>query len=83
MKNDKRKLRQQDLFVFNKQTIVIDDLNTDGIILDIGGGGEGIIGQLKGSQVVAIDTDRDELLEAADGPLKIVMDATQLAFLDK
>jgi ubiquinone/menaquinone biosynthesis C-methylase UbiE len=82
MKKDKRKLRQQDLFMFNKQTIVIDDFNTDGYLLDIGGGGEGVIGQLKGSQVVAIDTNRDELLEAADGPLKIVMDATQLAFLD-
>ena len=33
--------------------------------------------------VVAIDSNRDELLEAADGPLKIVMDATRLEFLDE
>ncbi|TFF89622.1 MAG: methyltransferase domain-containing protein, partial [Promethearchaeota archaeon] len=57
------------------------DLN--GRILDIGGGGEGVIGQLKGAQVVAIDLRADELMEAADGDyLKVIMDAKQLKFLD-
>jgi len=55
----------------------------DGFILDIGGGGEGVIGQLKGKDVVAIDFRKDELLEAADGPLKIIMDARDLKFLDE
>lgn len=54
-----------------------------GFILDIGGGGEGVIGQLKGQDVVAIDFKEDELLEAADGPLKIIMDARDLKFLDE
>jgi len=45
--------------------------------LDIGGGGEGVIGQMKGKQVIAIDPNRRELEEAADGPLKIVMDARE------
>ena len=37
-------------------------------ILDIGGGGEGIIGKLKGEQVVAIDPNKRELEEAARRP---------------
>ena len=35
-----------------------------GKILDIGGGGEGIIGRLYGPQVIAIDYRQDELDEA-------------------
>ena len=70
------------LFFFEKQEVAIDDLDFEGHILDIGGGGEGVIGHLKGEQVVAIDPNRRELEEAAPGPLKIVMDATDLQFLD-
>lgn len=55
----------------------------DGFILDIGGGGEGVIGQLMGNSVVAIDFREEELLEAAEGPLKIIMDARELKFLDE
>ncbi len=51
-------------------------------MLDIGGGGEGVIGQLASRQVIAIDLSARELLGAPDGPLKIVMDATDLKFLD-
>jgi ubiquinone/menaquinone biosynthesis C-methylase UbiE len=51
--------------------------------LDIGGGGEGVIGQLKGKQVVAIDLIKRELEDAPGEPLiKIVMDARDLKFLD-
>jgi ubiquinone/menaquinone biosynthesis C-methylase UbiE len=53
-----------------------------GYILDIGGGGEGIIGQMKPAQVIAIDLSKRELEDAPAGPLKIVMDATDLKFLD-
>lgn len=35
-----------------------------GSILDIGGGGEGVIGLLYGSQVTAIDNRQEELDEA-------------------
>ena len=35
-----------------------------GSILDIGGGGEGVIGRLYGRQVVAIDNRQEELDEA-------------------
>jgi len=65
-------------------TIDISNVELKGRILDIGGGGEGIIGQLKGERVVAIDLHESELLEAAPGEyLKIVMDAKELKFLNE
>lgn len=70
------------LFFLEKQELVVEELDASGYILDIGGGGEGIIGRLKGQQVIAIDSNRRELEEAPAGPLKIVMDATQLQLLD-
>lgn len=54
----------------------------NGKILDIGGGGEGVIGRLYTNQVVAIDIRQDELDEAPTGFEKILMDATQLDFKD-
>ena len=41
--------------------IDLSNIELKGRILDIGGGGEGIIGQLKGKQVVAIDRRESEL----------------------
>lgn len=70
-------------FFLEKQEVVVNDFEASGFILDIGGGGEGIIGQLKGNLVVAIDPNQRELEEAPAGPLKIVMDARELLFLDK
>jgi len=69
-------------YEFEPVQLEVKDFESDGFILDIGGGGEGVIGRLKGKQVVAIDIRQDELEEAADGPLKIVMDARELKFLD-
>jgi SAM-dependent methyltransferase len=67
-----------------KLEVAVPDFRADGFILDIGGGGEGVIAQLKGKQVVAVDLSKREL-EAAPGEplLKIVMDARDLKFLDK
>jgi ubiquinone/menaquinone biosynthesis C-methylase UbiE len=64
------------------EEISVKDFEAQGYVLDVGGGGEGVIGQLKGAQVIAIDPNRRELEEAAPGPLKIVMDARELQFLD-
>ncbi len=66
-----------------RQSYRVEDFTASGLILDIGGGGEGIIGRIKGPQVVAIDLNRRELAEAPPGPLKIVMDATEMKFLDQ
>lgn len=73
---------QNRIFRLEQQHVVIDDFQADGFILDIGGGGEGVIGQLKGAQVVAIDVFARELAEAPEGPLKVIMDARELKFLD-
>jgi ubiquinone/menaquinone biosynthesis C-methylase UbiE len=70
------------MYTFKQQEVVVDDFDAEGYILDIGGGGEGIIGQLKGHQVIAIDINKRELEEAPSGPLKIVMDARDLKFVD-
>jgi hypothetical protein len=51
-----------------------------GRILDIGGGGEGVIGQAAGPNVFAVDCLLQELQEAPPGPQKIVMDARKLGF---
>jgi SAM-dependent methyltransferase len=64
-------------------TVNMPDFPASGLILDIGGGGEGIIAQVKGKQVVAIDLIKRELEEAPGNPLlEIVMDARDLKFLD-
>jgi ubiquinone/menaquinone biosynthesis C-methylase UbiE len=42
-----------------------------------------VIGRLKGSQVVAIDLFSWGLRRTPPGPLKLVMDATELKFLDE
>lgn len=52
----------------------------EGKILDIGGGGEGIIGRIYTNQVIAIDNRQDEIDEAPDCCTKILMDATDLKF---
>jgi ubiquinone/menaquinone biosynthesis C-methylase UbiE len=65
-----------------KQKIEISKFRLNGKILDIGGGGEGIIELYKGEQVVAIDRSKRELEEAPENTsLKIVMDAKELKFL--
>lgn len=58
------------------------DFDASGYILDIGGGGEGIIGRMKPQQAVAIDLYKEELLQAPPGFLKIVMDASDMKFVD-
>jgi SAM-dependent methyltransferase len=70
------------VYVIEAQEVTLADFPAEGFILDIGGGGEGIIGQLKGTQVVAIDPIQRELAESPAGPLKIVMDGSDLKFLD-
>ena len=73
----------EQMFALEIQHVEVADFPVTGWILDVGGGGEGVIGKLKGDRVVAIDNRKDELEEAPEGPLKIVMDATDLQFLDE
>jgi ubiquinone/menaquinone biosynthesis C-methylase UbiE len=64
------------------QTVRVEEFGITGRILDIGGGGEGIIGRVNGGIVVAVDSRTEELEEAVNDSLKIVMDAADLNFLD-
>jgi SAM-dependent methyltransferase len=72
-----------EIWLAGRQIVTVENFDARGPILDIGGGGEGVIGQLKGTQVIAIDLNKKELEDAPPGPLvKIVMDARDLKFLD-
>ena len=66
-----------------RQEVRLHSMDAPGWILDLGGGGEGVIGQLCGERVVAIDRQRRELEEAPGKALKIVMNAGDLQFLDQ
>jgi SAM-dependent methyltransferase len=78
-----RRPQPEEVHEFEQQKVVLEDFEAEGYILALGGGGEGIIGQLKGQQVIAIDINERELEEAPPGPLKMVMDARDLKFLDQ
>ena len=69
-------------FETEKRIVDLRNINFEGRILDIGGGGEGIISRHSGDSVVAIDKRPDELAETPDIGLKIIMDACSLKFLD-
>ena len=70
------------MYTYERQDVALPDFPAQGWILDIGGGGEGVIGRLKGKQVVAIDLYAWGMSRTPPGPLKLVMDATDLKFLD-
>jgi ubiquinone/menaquinone biosynthesis C-methylase UbiE len=74
-------LKEEEYYTTRTQAIKLSPLRTEGLILDIGGGGEGVIGKLNGRQVVAIDTRAEELKETRNQASKIVMDAADLKFL--
>ena len=82
MNEHQEEISEARLHFFERQEIALEHIPASGYILDIGGGGEGVIGQLEGERVVAIDTSERELDEAPAGPAKFVMDATDLHFLD-
>lgn len=74
---------QAEYYETSKQFIDLSGIAFTGRILDVGGGGKGIISQHSGDRVVAIDKRADELAETPDIGTKIVMDACQLCFLDE
>jgi len=69
-------------YIFPRVDMEMEELPHKGLILDVAGGGEGVIGKLMGESVVAIDYQESELKEAADGPLKIIMDAREMKFTE-
>lgn len=70
-------------YVISQQELHLSDIENHGEwILDLGGGGEGIIGMMKGRDVIAIDRRKSELDDTTNDALKIVMDMNELNFLD-
>jgi len=75
------KIPKEKYLFLDPVSVTIDNFEADGAILDVGGGGEGIIGILKGNRVISIDLSKNELEEAPEGPIKTVMDAREMRFL--
>jgi len=71
------------MYVIHQQVVRIEDgFRDEDRILDLGGGGAGVIGQLRGQQVTAVDIRQEELDESPPGPIKVVADARALPFPD-
>ena len=82
--SDHPAIDKEHMFLAEQQTVTVtDSFRDDDLILDLGGGGEGVIGQLRGRQVVAVDMRKQELEDCAPGPIKVVADAKELPFLDE
>ncbi len=72
---------EERIYEIDEQEIDLSQYELPGLVLDIGGGGEGIIGEIKEEQLVVIDRSKEELEEAPSGGLKIIMDALEMKFL--
>jgi len=77
-----KKIDWSRIFAIKEQKVNLSNIRLEGLILDIGGGGQGVIGQFKKDKVIAIDHNKKELEEAPKGGLKIIMDAGELKFLN-
>lgn len=73
---------EERMYRIDPQSVDLSALCLEGLVLDVGGGGEGIIAQCKREEIVVIDRKKEELLEAPVDGLKIVMDAKDMQFLD-
>lgn len=87
IENLENKLMENKIHFVGEESIDLSDLRNKkllkGRILDIGGGGEGIIGQMFEDKVIAIDPSKRELEEVKNGDfIKLVMDAKDLKFID-
>jgi len=77
-----RAVSPDEIHNFKPQTVPLASIDTEDLILDIGGS-EGVIGHLMGAQVVTIDVDAKGLSKRSTESLKIVMDARELTFVDE
>lgn len=73
----------KDIYFSELHQIDLKKIQLKGRILDIGGGGEGIIGQFAGPHVISIDPSERELKEALSDCVKIIMNGKDLKFLDE
>ncbi len=74
---------EADIFNYPVQTLDLRGARLpSGPVLDVGGGGEGVIGLILAERAVSIDLLRSELDEAHCDSSKMVMDAARMAFRD-
>jgi ubiquinone/menaquinone biosynthesis C-methylase UbiE len=73
----------KDIYFTELHHIDLKNIQLNGRILDIGGGGEGVIGQFAGPNVISIDPSERELKEAESDCVKIIMNGKDLKFLDE
>ncbi len=71
------------LFETPLYTLNLSPTLTEKRILDVGGGGEGVIGRLYQERVTAIDRLKDTLLETRNRAVKCVADAQNMPFLEE
>jgi len=76
-------LLEKTVYFSKLHNIDLTKIQLNGRILDIGGGGEGVIGQFAGAYVIAIDPSERELKEAPGDCIRIIMNAKDLKFLDE
>ncbi len=62
------------------QIIEMEPIDCTGLILDIGGGDDGVIGLLQKNVVIAIGTGEPGPDESLTGPVNVIMDATDMQF---
>lgn len=55
---------QSTTYTTSIQKITLEQIRTEGLILDIGGGGEGLVSRIEGSKVCAVDIRISEIREA-------------------
>lgn len=82
MTENKEEIDWSEFHITPRQTIEIKEIPT-GSVIDIGGGGEGVIGQIGGKRITSIDKLQSELEEArrlAPEAKMVVADATALPF---
>lgn len=69
-----------------EQKIKLERLESDGLILDIGGGGEGLVSRIEGDRVCALDIRMSEIREAqihGNSSNWVVADGRTLCFNDE
>jgi ubiquinone/menaquinone biosynthesis C-methylase UbiE len=55
---------ERDTFTVPTQSIVLHQIGTEGLVLDIGGGGEALVSRIAGARVCAVDYRISEIREA-------------------
>ncbi len=81
MSEDEHQVDLDRCLVLPCNEINLDPIDREGPIIDLGGGGEGIIGLINGSKVIALDMDREELEGARNQAQDVIMDIRRMGLI--